>query len=422
VLLYKYSGQQDICVGSPIANRTQQELEGLIGFFVNTLALRSEVTADAFFTELLQQVKATTLEAYENQDVPFEKVVDAVVKERDQSRSPLFQVMFILQNTPEVPELSLGELKLLPEGHQHTNSKFELTFTITETSQGLQGSVEYCTDLFTSVTIERMVSHFTRLLTSVVTRPEQRIGALSMLTEAEQHQLLVEFNNTAADYPKDKSIVDLFEEQVEKTPGAIALVFEEEELSYQELNKRSNQLAHYLRGKGVKEETLVPICIERSIEMLVGILGILKAGGAYVPIDPEYPQERISYMLEDTKAKIVVSSAKSRSKLQEARDIDITELDTEWEVIEMQSAANLQTTIDPSNLAYVIYTSGSTGLPKGVMIEHRGVVSLVKGIDYISLSSKDILLSTGSSSFDAPTFDFHPTHKHYDYLKDDQLE
>jgi hypothetical protein len=293
ILFYRYSGQLDICIGTGTAGRLQQELEGLIGCFVNTLALRDNVNGDSSFIELLNQVKITTLGAFANQDLPFEKVVDAVVKERDRSRSPVFQVFFILQNTPEVPELKLGELQLSREGIDHTTSKFDLVFTITETGNGLQGAVQYCTDLYGEPTILRMLSHFKELIRSVVKTPQQSIGKLTMLAPTEEQQLLNAFNDTNVDYPKDKNILDLFEEQVIKTPAATALVFEDEELSYEELNDRSNQLAHYLLSLGVKEETLVPICIERSLNMIVGILGILKSGGAYVPIDPGYPPEWI---------------------------------------------------------------------------------------------------------------------------------
>ncbi|MEO7533118.1 MAG: amino acid adenylation domain-containing protein, partial [Ferruginibacter sp.] len=346
VLLYRYSGQEDICVGTPIANRGQQELEELVGFFVNTIALRTEVNGNKSFTGLLQQVKATTLEAYANQDVPFEKVVDAVVRERDMSRTPLFQVMFILQNTPDVPAFRLGEVQLSSEGYQHTTSKFEITFNITDTKTGLQCTVEYCTDLYSERTIARFISHFKELLNAIVKEPEQKIGNLSVLSKVDE-QLLVEFNNTKAVYPTGKTIIDLFAEQVLKTPNEIALKYEEDQLTYQELNEGSNQMANYLKAKGVEKETLVPLCVERSMNMIIAMLGILKAGGAYVPIDPEYPQERISYMLEDTAAKILISSIASRSKLQTTTGIDIIELDTEWVAISKEDKGNLQTTINP---------------------------------------------------------------------------
>ncbi|MEO7535067.1 MAG: amino acid adenylation domain-containing protein, partial [Ferruginibacter sp.] len=402
VLLHRYSGQQDICVGTAIANRTQHELEELIGFFVNTLALRSEVNGEASFIELLQQVKTTTLDAYSHQDVPFEKVVNAVVKERDMSRTPLFQVMFVLQNTPEVPKLKLGELSLSRTGHEQNTSKFDIGFTLTETPLGLQGVVQYCSDLYNEQTIGRMMSQFTELLASVIKQPHQKTGLLSMLTQQEEQQLIVEFNNTTANFPKDKTIVDLFEAQVLKTPAAIALIFGENQLTYQELNQKSNQLAQYLRTKGVKEESLTPICIERGINMIIGILGILKAGGAYVPIDPGYPLERISYMIDDTGAAIVISSRQSSSRLSASKLINIIELDGEKELISQQPVNNLSLNIAINHLAYVIYTSGSTGRPKGVMIEHGSVANLVNAQSrYFNISDNERILQFSNYSFDA---------------------
>jgi non-ribosomal peptide synthetase component F len=365
VLLYKYSGQHDICVGTPIANRTEHELEGLIGFFVNTLALRTRVAADISFTDLLSQVKKTTLEAYANQDVPFEKVVDAVVADRDMSRTPLFQVMFALQNTPDVPRLHLGKLQLSSEAFENTTAKFDLSVTLTVTSQGLQGSVQYCTELFTPGRIARLVTHFKELLGAIVQAPGQNVGALQMLTQAEQHQLLVEFNDNRADYPKSGSIVQLFEQQARDTPKATALVFEDKSLSYDEVNERANRLAHCLRSRGVKEETMVPICIDRSPEMIIAILAILKAGGAYVPIDPDYPAERIQYILDDTNAKIVLSSQAASTKLRASASVEILELDNDWDVISREPLDNLEKPNERNQLAYVIYTSGSTGKPKG---------------------------------------------------------
>ncbi len=410
VLLSRYSSQQDICIGIGVAGRQHQELESLVGFFVNTLALRSQVNPESSFIELFQQVRSTTLEAYANQDVPFEKVVDAVGKERDMSRTPLFQVMFSWQNTPEVVDLRLGELNLSRESFEQTTSRFDLTFTIGNTPFGLHGSLEYCSDLFSSETMERMLSHFKQLLSSIVRKPEQRIGDLEMLTAFERQQLLFGFNDTSVEYPKDKSIIDLFEEQVVKTPGALALVFEDRELSYKELNEHSNQLAHYLRSRGVREETLVPVCIDRSTEMLICILGILKAGGAYVPIDIDYPLERISYILEDTEAAVVIINRKNTSKLPFSKDLAIIEIDAEWEAISRESAANLEITIEPFNLAYVIYTSGSTGKPKGVLIEHKGVVNLsLSQLDALRLKPDMKTLQFASFGFDASCYEIFNT-------------
>ncbi len=410
VLLHRYSGQEDICVGSPISNRTQKEIEGLIGFFLNTLALRSEVRSELSFKELLQQIKGTAMEAFEHQDVPFEKIVEAVVKERDLSRNPLFQVMLVMQNTPEIPDLSLEKIHLTKEEYENTTALFDFTFSITETPDGLEGAVEYATDLYNEETITRMVGHFRTLLGSIVKSPQQKIGKLRMLTEAEEHQLLVEFNNTKVDYPKDKTIVDLFEEQAAKTPDAIAVVFQEEQLTYKELNKRANQLANYLKSRGVKEESLVPICIERSLEMIVGILGILKSGGAYVPIDPEYPEERIKFMLDDSNAKVVVSSAQSSIKVSRARDLIIIELDKQWFEINKHSTDDLPAIATHDNLAYVIYTSGSTGKPKGVMIEHRNVYAFIYWCHQEFLYSYfEIVYASTSICFDLSIFEiFYP--------------
>ncbi|MEO7534005.1 MAG: condensation domain-containing protein, partial [Ferruginibacter sp.] len=317
VLLHRYTGQQDICVGTSIGNRPQRELENLVGFFVNTLALRSEVNSDLSFTDLLQQVKITTFGAYSNQEVPFEKVVETVVKERDPSRSPLFQVMLVLHNIPASSQLQLGELNLSAENYEPNTVKFDLTFFITETENGLHGSVRYSTDLYKEETITRMMGHFSNLLSSLVKAPEQKIGLLPMLAVTEQQELLEGFNESSVDYPKEKTIVSLFEEQAGKAPDNAAVVFEKDQLSYRELNERSNQLAHYLVSKGVRAGTLVPVFIDRSTEMLVAIMGILKSGAAYVPIDVDFPHDRISYMLEDTTATIVISSKSSSSHIRE---------------------------------------------------------------------------------------------------------
>ena len=375
VLLYRYSGQQDICVGTPIAGRQHQQVEELIGFFINTLALRSNLSDHPSFTSLLQQVRTTTLAAYDHQEIPFEKLVEVLVKERDRSRSPLFQVMFLLQNTPEVPALQLGDVQLSRESAAHHTAKFELTFNITQTSNGMQGAVEYCTDLFTEQTISRMILHFKALLQSVVASPSQQIGKLPMLSSEEEQQLLVTFNATGEAVKQDKTFIQLFEQQVSNTPDNIALVFGEAAFSYQQLNDRSNQLAHYLRSKGVGEEALVPVCIERSLDMVTAILGILKSGAAYVPVDPEYPADRIRYLLEDTGASVIVSNEKNKALLQNVSAINIISIDGDDARISEAPSANLSIPIGLHHLAYVIYTSGSTGKPKGVMIAHHNLMS-----------------------------------------------
>jgi len=316
------------------------------------------------------------LEAYAHQEVPFEKVVEAVVKERDLSRSPLFQVMFVYQNTPEVPVLQLGELQLSAETFENTTTQFDLTCMISRQEDGIYATIHYCTDLYEHSTIERLSEHFQNLLTDITKNPQKKIGDLELLSKIEVDSLLNKFNNTKAEFPKNKTIVDLFEDQVAKTPDSIAVKFEETELSYKELNERSNNLAHYLRGKGVKEETLVPICIQRSAEMIIGILGILKSGGAYVPIDPAYPQDRINFMLEDTGAKIVLTDAASQLKLDQ-KQIELIDITKDIPNDKQNNNLTLNN-LTSNNLAYIIYTSGSTGKPKGVLIDHHNVVRLFK--------------------------------------------
>ncbi|MEO6549687.1 MAG: amino acid adenylation domain-containing protein [Ferruginibacter sp.] len=406
ILMHRYSGQDDICVGTPIAGRQQQEIEDLIGFFVNTLALRTQVDSSASFTTLLQKVKDTTLEAYANQEIPFEKVVEVLVKERDMGRSPLLQVMFILQNTPDIPALQLGDIQLARETAGHHTSKFEITFNIVQSAHGLDVTVEYCTDLFKTETIVRMIGHFEELLNAIIKEPAKGVGLLTMLKTAEKEQLLNGFNDTQVVYNRPATIPSLFEEQVVKTPEGIAAVFENKQLTYRELNERSNQLAHFLRSKGIKDEMLVPICLERSIEMIVGIMGILKAGGAYVPIDPEYPNERIGYMLNDLSANIILCSKSSKEKLAFVADLDTIELDGDLTIIGNQPSVNLCLPLQSHHLAYVIYTSGSTGMPKGAMNEHGAVTNrLLWAQDYFNVGSTDSILQKTTFSFDVSVWE-----------------
>ncbi|WP_143857153.1 non-ribosomal peptide synthetase, partial [Nostoc sp. 'Peltigera membranacea cyanobiont' 213] len=420
-LLYRYTGQEDILVGTPIANRDRTEIEGLIGFFVNTLVMRTDLSLNPSFNELLLRIREMALSAYAHQDLPFEMLVEALQPERDLSHTSLFQVMFVLQNAP-MSEIELTGLTVSFLPIESSTAKFDLTLSMENTATGLFGWWEYNTDLFSRITIERMTGHFVTLLEGIVANPTEQISQLPMVTATEQHQLLVEWNDTRVDYPQDKSIHQLFEEQVELTPDAVAVVYENQHLTYGELNSRANQLAHYLRSLGVKADVLVGICVERSLEMVVGLLGILKAGGAYVPLDPEYPQERLSFMLEDTQLSVILTQEKLVNKLGDRiqrgfidspeetlrgsqASVSVICLDSSWDIINQQTQQNPTNTVKADNLAYVMYTSGSTGQPKGVSIVHQSVVRLVKENDYASFSAQEVFLQFAPITFDAATFE-----------------
>ncbi|MHC5717305.1 MAG: amino acid adenylation domain-containing protein, partial [Nostoc sp.] len=304
-LLYRYTSQTDILVGSPIANRNRSEIEGLIGFFVNTLVLRTDLSGNPSFRELLRRIREVTLDAYAHQDLPFEQLVAELQPDRNQGHTPLFQVMFVLQNAP-METLKLSGLSLTPMEVDTEIAKFDLTLSLTDTAQGLIGVFEYNTDLFDLDAIARMQGHFQTLLEAIVANPDQQLSDLPILTQAEQQQLLVDWNNSQADYPQ-VCIHQLFEAQVERTPNAVAVVFEDQQLTYQQLNTRANQLAHHLQTLGVGKETLVGICTERSLQMVIGILAILKASSAYVPLDPAYPKERLGYILADAQVSVLLT-------------------------------------------------------------------------------------------------------------------
>ena len=377
-LLYRYTGQEDIVVGSPIANRNRTEIEGLIGFFINTLVLRADLSGNPIFPELLQRVRNTALEAYEHQDLPFEKLVEELNPERNLNHSPLFQVLFALQNAPTGPR-ELSGVVLNPIKLESNTTKFDLSLVMIERSDGLEGTWEYSTDLFDEVTIVRINEHFRRLLEGIVANPNQSVWDLPILTEPEKHELLIELNDTQREYPRDKCLHQWFEEQVDKTPDAIAVVFEDQQLSYRELNTKADQLAHYLRKQGVAPEVFVGIYVERSLEMIIGVLAVLKAGGAYVPLDPSFPKERLGFILEDARVSVLVTQERLLGELPEFHGPTIC-LDTGWGPTAKESGENPVRTARSENLAYLIYTSGSTGRPKGVAVEHRQLVNYLNGI------------------------------------------
>ena len=405
-LLHCYTGQDDILVGSPIANRNRAEVEGLIGFFVNTLVLRNHLSGNLSFRELLSQVQEVCLGAYAHQNLPFEKLVEALNLERNLSHNPLFQVMFALQNAPQ-EDLAISGLTVSPLQVETGTAQFDLSLNIVETQQGLIGSLNYSTDLFESATITRMVGHFQTLLEGIVANPNQRLGEIGLLTAREKQQLLVEWNDTHTDYPKDQCIYQLFEAQVERTPDAVAVVFEDQQLTYRELNARANQLAHYLQRLGVEPEVLVGICVERSLEMVVGLLGILKAGGAYVPLDPSYPQERLSYILADSGVEVLLTQQSLLESLPE-HQARVVCLDTDWGAIEQHSQENLDAGVDSDNLAYVIYTSGSTGQPKGVQICHHSLVNFLNSMSHFpGLAQEDTFYAVTTISFDIAALELY---------------
>ncbi|MGI8502515.1 MAG: amino acid adenylation domain-containing protein [Hassallia sp.] len=398
-LLYRYTGQEDILVGSPIAGRNWEEIEGLIGFFVNTLVLRTDVSGNSSFRELLQRVGAVAMSAYAHQDLPFEKLVEELQPERSLSYHPIFQIMFVLQNTPK-QTLDLPGLTLTPFDLDNVTSMFDLTLSMKETEQGLQGFWEYNTDLFDAATITRMTGHFQTLLDGIVANPQQHISELPLLTAAERQQLLVQWNNTQADYQKDTCLHQLIEVQVEKTPDAIAIVFEDQQLTYRELNTRANQLAHYLQSLGIGPDVLVGICVERSLEMVIGLLGILKAGGAYVPLDPGYPQERLAYMLEDSQVAVLLTQQRLMVSVPQ-HSAQVVLLDADWEDIAQERQENPISGAKADNFAYVIYTSGTTGKPKGVLVNHSNVVRLFKATEaWYKFNEHDVWTLFHSYAFD----------------------
>jgi amino acid adenylation domain-containing protein len=408
VLLSRYTGGDDIVVGSPVAGRTEPETERLIGLFVNTLVLRTDLSGDPTFRELLGRVREVCLDAHAHQDLPFEKLVEELQPDRDLSRSPLVQVLFALQNAPR-EALRMGGLEVSGMAVDRATAKFDLSLSMSETQQGVRGMLAYGADLFEAATIERLAGHYRTLLEEVAANPERRLSELPLLTEGERHQMLVEWNATAAEYPRDCCVHELFDAQVERTPEAVAVTCEDQHLTYRELNRRANQLGHYLRGLGVGPEVAVGICVERSLEMLVGLLGILKAGGAYVPLDPTYPKERLAFVLNDTRVTVLVTQERFVSRLP-AQLAEVLRIDVDWPSIAQQPETNPSSGVTPENLAYLIYTSGSTGQPNGVLIAHRGLVNHNLAVaEQYGLRASDRILQFSSISFDISVEEIFPS-------------
>ncbi len=373
-LLQRYTGQDDFVVGCPVAGRSRVETEPLIGVFVNTLPFRAKPDPGDSFRQLLHRVGSHVVAGLEFQEVPLQFVVQDALSDRDISGSPLFQAMFIHERLPLQPRTA-GSVIFASEDSPAPATMVDLSLELMESAAGVSGYLNYRDALWRQSTVQRMAGHFLTLLEGIIADPDRRISELPLLTEAERHQLLVEWNDTAVDFPDDKCVHELFEEQVERTPDAVAVVFEDQQLTYRQLNERANQLTHFLRGRGVGPQTLVGLCLDRSIELMVGVLGILKTGGAYVPLDPALPRERRQFMLEDSRPSAVVTMNSFLDAAETSKTLLVVRLDSDSSQIASQPTSNIAIDVDPRDPAYLIYTSGSTGSPKGVVGLHRGATN-----------------------------------------------
>lgn len=402
VMLYRYSQQNDICVGTAVSGREHKEIENLIGYFINTLVLRTVIDENGSFLKLLHDLKSTTLDAFEHQAVSFDQVVASISPDRNLGTNPLFQVMFILQNQEEIKELQLGKAHLSETAIEHKTAKFDLSFVITGSDDSMTGLVEYSTDLYEQATIQKMIDHYIQLLRSAVSTPEEKVIRLNMLSPYEEDQLLSAFNQTNTAFPEEKSLADLFIEQVRKSPDQIALIFENEQWTYRQLSDRANQLAFYLQSKGVKEDQIIPVYMDKSAEMIVAIFGILISGAAFAPVSPGTPFLRLKQILRDIDAKFIICGDINISQLQNEPGMEIIKLNPKLSFLDDLPSTDVKNELHPHHLAYVIYTSGTTGKPKGILIEHRAIVN------YVVTSTQEISIpeNTGSGSFVHLSFSF----------------
>ncbi len=404
ILLHRYTGQDEIVIGTPVANRNRIETAGLIGLFVNTLVMRVALSGNPTFQEALGQIRETALSAYTYQDLPFERLVEELRPQRDLSHNPLFQILFAYNNTPQA-ELKVKGLRLRPMEVETGSAKLDLSLLLEETELGIGGTLEYNTCLYDRERMRRMGAHLITILEAVAVNPGLRIAEIPMLTTSERRQLLSEWNETEVEYGEERCIHELYQEQVRRTPEAIAVVCGDEQMSYRELNERANQLGNYLRKRGVGPEVRVGICLERSMEMVVGLLGILKAGGAYVPFDPGYPTQRLEMMIEDGKVKVLLLEKKTAEKVG-VEKAEAVNLDEDGDEIGRMNREDCRSGVSGGNLGYVLFTSGSTGRPKGVAIEHRSAVELIRWAqEAYSREELSSVLASTSICFDLSVFE-----------------
>jgi amino acid adenylation domain-containing protein len=406
VLLGRHTNQQEVLIGAPIAGRTRAEVQHVVGLFVNTLAMRVDMTGEPSFVDVLHRVRETALGAYAHQDLPFEKLVEVLQPDRSRGEHPLVQTMLVLDNTPAVPGTTSPDMLVEPIDVQTGTAKFDLSLSLAETASGMQGWLEYNSDLFDLTTIERLVRRWRVLLEASVAEPTRSIGELPLLDAAEREQVVMDWNATTVEYPR-VSLAEAVERTVDRTPMAAAVVFGDQTLTYGELERRSNRLARYLRQCGVGPGKIVGLSLERSPEMVVALLAVAKAGGAYLPLDPSYPYERRAFMLRDSAAHVLVVDGRAGSDLPPSSG-RIVRLDApdDRAAIAASSSERLTSTASPDDPAYVIYTSGSTGVPKGVVVPHRAVLNLLAGVQQQpGIAAGDTVLAITSLSFDIAVFD-----------------
>ena len=405
ILLARYTRQEHMIIGSPTANRHQMALENLIGDFINMIPIQADLTEDPSFVELLQRTRRETVDAFAHEMLSFNQVIAQFAEQTQAGRTPIFQSTFVLQKGPLNLPLPGLQTTLVP---QHSGTcKFDLTLEMWEEAGCIHGRFEYDTDLFELTTIQRMMGHYQVILQDVVDNPDGHISELALLTTAERTKVLETWNETAVSYPNTLCVHQLFEQQVKKTPDETAVIFEDFKLTYQQLNEKANQLAHYLQSLDVQPDQFVGICVERSLDMIVGLLGILKAGAAYLPMDPNYPEERLAYMLQDTQAAVLVTQAHLIKHLP-TEGLQVVQIDADWQQIGANSTDNPESRTFPENLAYIIHTSGSTGKPKGVQIPHRAVVNFLETMRKTpGMTADDTLLAITTLSFDIAVLEMY---------------